>query len=133
MELDLRLYLKLKSLIDELIERSENGAVIIVEGKNDRKALRDLGIYGDIVEASKISNSFIVDRIRRRDVIILTDWDKRGEMIKRDLMNKFSSWGIIPDTEIRKKIFSIVKKDVTEVEKLAKFFKKQRDILFKNV
>jgi len=121
MKLSVEAYSKLKAAIDELIERSENGAVIIVEGINDVKALRELGVRGEIVTSSNHSNAELVDFIGHRDVIIMTDWDKKGEALKNDLIVKFSSWGVIPNVEIRRRIFSIIGKEVTEVEDLAEF------------
>jgi len=127
MKLSVEAYLKLKAAIDELIERSENGAVIVVEGINDVKALRRLGVRGEIVTSSNHSNAELVDFIGCRDVIIMTDWDKKGEALKNDLVVKFSSWGVIPDVEIRKRIFSIIGREITEVEDLAEFiFKLER-------
>ena len=110
MKLNLEAYLKLKAAIDELIERSENGAVIVVEGLNDVKALRRLGVKGEIITSSNHSNAELVDFIGHREVIIMTDWDKKGESLKNDLVMKFSSWGVIPDVEIRRRIFLYVLK-----------------------
>jgi len=121
MKLSLDAYLKLRSLIDELIKYSEDGAIIIVEGKNDVKALRMLGVKGEIVTSANCSNAKLVDKIRNRNVIILTDWDRRGDDLEKDLVTKFSSWGVVPDTELRRKIFSIVGRTVTSVEDLVKF------------
>ncbi len=121
MKLKIEAYLKLKAAIDELIERSEEGAVIVVEGKNDIRSLRRLGVRGEILTSSNHSNAELVDMIGCREVIILTDWDKKGEALKDDLVVKFSSWGVIPNVEIRRRIFSIIGKEVTEVEDLADF------------
>ncbi len=121
MKLKIEAYLKLKATIDELIERSEEGAVIIVEGKNDIRSLRMLGVKGEILASSNYSNAELVDLVGRREVIILTDWDKKGEALKDDLVMKFSSWGVVPNVEIRRRIFSIIGREVTEVEDLADF------------
>ncbi len=121
MKLSLEAYLRLKAAIEELVERSEEGAVIIVEGRRDVESLRKLGVRGKIVTSSNHSNAEIVDSVGCRDVIIMTDWDRRGEKLKDDLLAKFSSWGVVPDVEIRKRIFSIIGREVTEVEDLADF------------
>ena len=115
-------YLELKKTIDELAERSKSGAVIVVEGVRDRESLRNLGIKGEIVVFSSYVN--VVDQVGSREVIILTDYDKRGNKIERGLISKFSSWGIIPDTSIKKKIFSLISKEITAVENLANYVKK---------
>ena len=124
MKLSIEAYLKLRSAIDELIERSRRGAVIVVEGINDVRALRRLGVGGEIVTSSNHSNAELVDTVGRKEVIIMTDWDRRGEALKDDLIVKFSSWGVTPNVEIRKRIFSIIGREVTEVEDLAEFMLK---------
>lgn len=103
--------------LNELIERSKDGAIILVEGRKDVKALRELGVEGKIIPISNIPKANLIEKIDG-DVIILTDWDRKGEILKRDLFSKLLSNGIVADTEIRKKIFSSV--DVNEVEDLTK-------------
>ncbi len=103
--------------LNELIERSKEGAIILVEGRRDVQALRELGVEGKIVPVSNVPKASIVDRVEG-DVIILTDWDEKGEILKRCLFNMLLSNGIVADIEIRRRIFSSV--DVTEVEDLTK-------------
>lgn len=80
--LDRESYLRLLKLLDELSERAENGAVILVEGRKDREALRRIGIPGEIVAISQKSFSEICDSFMGREVIILTDWDENGKSLK---------------------------------------------------
>ena len=115
-------YVELRKTIDELAEKSKNGAVIVVEGVKDRKSLRNLGIQGEIIIFSSYAD--VVDKVRNRDVIILTDCDDRGSKIEKNLVNKFSSWGVTPDTQIKKKIFRLISKDITAVENLADYIDK---------
>ncbi len=103
--------------LNELVERSKEGAIILVEGRRDVQALRELGVEGKIVPVSNVPKASLIDRIEG-DVIILTDWDEKGEILKRSLFNMLLSNGIVADTEIRRRIFSSV--DVTEVEDLTK-------------
>jgi len=121
MKLDEEAFSALMRAIEDLKELAEEGAVIIVEGRRDAKALRMLGIRGRIVVSSNRSNAEIVDEVGFGKVVILTDWDERGEALKRDLTIKFSSWGVVPDVEIRRRIFSIVGREITAVEDLAEF------------
>jgi 5S rRNA maturation endonuclease (ribonuclease M5) len=116
-------FLKLKNLIGELAMRSENGSVIIVEGLKDVASLRTLGIKGDIITSSSISDVAVVDRVKNKDVVILTDHDRRGDLLEKNLVNKFSSWGVIPDVEFKKKIFSIAR-DINSIENLARYYEK---------
>lgn len=108
-----------EKVLRELIERSKEGATILVEGRRDVQALRYLGVEGKIIPVSNVPRANLIEGIRG-DVIILTDWDEKGEILKRDLYNKLLSNGIVADVEIRRKIFSVV--DVTEVEDLVKAF-----------
>ncbi len=115
-------YIELRKILNELIEKSKNGAVIIVEGIKDKKSLRDLGVEGKIIIFSSYVS--VVDKVKNEDVIILTDYDERGNKIEKGLISKFLSWGVIPDTNIKKRIFALIKKDVTAVENLAEYVSK---------
>ena len=115
---------RLHEIISELSAKSENGSVIIVEGSKDAASLRELGINGEIFMSSNTPDAVLVDRIGNRDVIILTDFDRRGELLEKSLVQKFSSWGITPNVEFKKKIFSIVSKDIVFIENLANYYRK---------
>ncbi len=123
MKLDCEAFLLLMRVIEDLKTLSKEGAVIIVEGRKDVEALRKLGIDGKIVASANHSNADIADMVGMvsKKVVILTDWDRRGEALKDDLVMKLSSWGITPNLEIRRRIFSIVGRMITEVEDLADF------------
>ncbi len=118
MRLDGRAYGVLMKAIEELVERSENGAVVVVEGERDLKALRALGVRGVIVKSSNRPNVEVVESIGCGDVIIMTDWDRRGEKLKDDLVAIFNALGVVPDVEIRRRIFSILGRITTRVEDL---------------
>ena len=77
--------------INELIEENKK-IPIIVEGEKDIQALRKLGINGLIISVnSGISIIDFCDKIaeKYREIIILTDWDRKGgficHTIKRNL------------------------------------------------
>ena len=71
---------QLKTLVDELDEQNMT-VPIIVEGEMDEKALRFLEIKGKILRlhTGKSILNFCEELSREyNEVIILTDWDKRG-------------------------------------------------------
>ena len=115
----------LMKVIEELRIKSDNGSAILVEGKKDRIALRNLGIRGDIIEISSIPNSALADMIGEREAVILTDWDERGEKILKQIA------GIInfKDLKIRRRIISITGKYIHSVEELPIFIEKAERIL----
>ncbi|ADC65585.1 conserved hypothetical protein [Ferroglobus placidus DSM 10642] len=121
--LDRESYLRLLKLLDELSERAENGAVILVEGRKDREALRRIGIPGEIVAISQKSFSEICDSFMGREVIILTDWDENGKKLEGNLRAIFHN----ADFHIREELIKILGKWTTRVEdipKLLNFFER---------
>ncbi|MGC8933036.1 MAG: toprim domain-containing protein [Candidatus Methanodesulfokora sp.] len=73
--------------ISRIENASREGAVIIVEGKKDRDALRSAGISGEIVYAREIEALVKRDGLsifKGKSFIILTDFDREGsEMASR--------------------------------------------------
>ncbi len=73
--------------LDELVEENISTPVI-VEGKKDQRALRKLGLTGEIITINKgMSLSDFSDWISERynEVILLSDWDRRGGSLCRRL------------------------------------------------
>jgi 5S rRNA maturation endonuclease (ribonuclease M5) len=103
--------------IEELREKARNGWVILVEGRKDEISLRLLGVDGEFVFFSGIAST--AEKLKGKKVVIMTDFDERGIMIERKLLRVLDSDA---DTEIKRKIFLYLKKDVTKVEELYKFF-----------
>lgn len=108
---------KLLKLISELKLESERGAVIIVEGRNDTDALRKLGIEGEIIEVSNVSNHSVVDAVGNRKAVIFTDWDRRGRKLKVRLKELFQN----SDTSIWEGVSALTGKYIHSVEELPSF------------
>lgn len=73
--------------LDELVV-ANNAVPVIVEGIKDRRALQKLGLTGKIITINKgMSLSDFSDWISERydEVILLTDWDRRGGSLCRRL------------------------------------------------
>ncbi len=86
----------LELVISDLIEENKR-VPIIVEGDKDADALRRLGVVGKIIVINRGVNLIVFsDNIAHRysEVIILTDWDRRGgflcHTIKRNLEGRVS-------------------------------------------
>ena len=77
----------LEKIIDELGE--ENRSIpIIVEGKKDIEALRKLDISGSIISVNAgVPLINFCDKIAQEhtDIIILTDWDRKGGYLCRTI------------------------------------------------
>jgi 5S rRNA maturation endonuclease (ribonuclease M5) len=66
---------------------------IIVEGKKDKTSLENLGICGTIIVYNKgKSLPDFCDWVAKKstEVIILTDWDRRGGMLCHRMMDLFN-------------------------------------------
>ncbi|AAB90335.1 MULTISPECIES: toprim domain-containing protein [Archaeoglobus] len=108
--------------IDELKEKSENGWVVVVEGKKDVRSLRAIGVSGEIVVFTGYAST--ADTLKDRKVIILTDSDAKGMEIEKGLVEALKTYGKIPDVEIKRKIFSNVRKEISKVEEISAFYEK---------
>ncbi|TDA27692.1 MAG: hypothetical protein DSO00_06390 [Archaeoglobi archaeon] len=119
---------ELKDLLDaieDLRELSKEGWVIVVEGTKDLKALREIGVEGEIVIFSGFSNT--AERLKEKRVIILTDYDKKGFEIEKGLSRALLSYGNVPNTELRRRIFRYIRKDITKVEELESFIRREKN------
>jgi 5S rRNA maturation endonuclease (ribonuclease M5) len=78
---------RLREVIEYLQEINKR-VPVIVEGKKDASALRSLGLTGDIITLHNGSGLYdfcdnIAERFHR--VILLLDWDRKGEDLNRAL------------------------------------------------
>lgn len=111
---------RLEELIQELRQQSDEGAAIIVEGKRDRNALRELDITGPIrLGTQKVLLEFCEEVAREyRKVIVLTDWDEKGDKLARLMAEFLNNAGASVDIDIRQRIKAMVKKRIKDIESL---------------
>src|SRR3990172_1584681 len=113
----------LDKVIEDMAEKNRH-APIIVEGEYDRKALRALGIAGDVRMINEGSMVFgLCESIAagHREAIILTDWDVRGGRLARQLRDGLAANGVRFDAGIRARLARLCRKDITDVESLHGF------------
>ena len=110
----------IEELLSELSEYSESGAIIIVEGKRDILSLKRLGIEGNFELATRHPLFNFSERIARlgSEVIILTDWDRRGDLLAVKLSEYFNNFGLKPELQIRNKLKLMCQKEIKDVESL---------------
>ncbi len=118
----------LEELIASLVEASEDGAAIIVEGVRDERSLRDLGVKGPIVRASRRPALVVAEEAARdyRDVVVLTDWDRAGEELARRMGQYFQGTGARVDLETRERLKRMVRREIKDVESLSRFVERVR-------
>ena len=109
-----------EAIIEEIIEHARSGAVIVVEGKRDIIALKKLGIAGHIETSTHQPLLIFAESLAKgtTQIIILTDWDRRGDILADKITTYLQNIGIAPDLDIRRRISSLVKREVKDVESL---------------
>ncbi len=121
------------SELKEEIRKIDEDCLIIVEGKNDVKALRNIGIENSILPLDKRPLYMIVEKAISlgRTVMILVDLDKEGKKIYGYLYHHLTRQGVKADDRFREFLFRSTK--VRKVEELDRYYfnlrKKARDIL----
>ena len=120
----------LEELIGILIEASDRGAAIIVEGRKDRESLRALGANGPVIMASQRSALTLAEDVARahREIIVLTDWDEKGEEMALQFEKHLRCSGSRGDVEIRSRLKRLVKKEIKDVESLSRYVERMREL-----
>ncbi|PVX25783.1 MAG: hypothetical protein CW691_03495 [Candidatus Bathyarchaeum sp.] len=118
---------KLVKILERLKQQAEKGTPIVVEGKNDVKALYKLGITGDMILAKASGKSFLdvvseIEQRETREVILLLDFDRRGKELTKRLAKSLECTKISSNLVFWRMFFGLVAKDVKDIEGLAKFF-----------
>lgn len=126
---------KLEELILELKNLSDAGAIIVVEGRKDVESLRSLGINGEIKLSSQQPLLDFTEKLSRsgKDIVLLTDWDRKGGMVARKIIDYLHAYSIIPNMDIRARIGFLVKKRIKDIESLSKYMGKLRTTTFLKV
>ena len=121
---------ELQSIVDELTERAAQGAVILVEGRRDIDSLKALGIDGRIIMTSQKQLFNLAESVSHEsdDIIILTDWDERGDEVARNAGIFLLANDARPDGELRKKLSSLSRKEIKDVESLHGYIERLRQI-----
>ena len=118
---------KLLEVIEELkIEAEEKP--IIVEGKKDMESLIKLGVEGTFIIIAKTPVYLIADELVRKgikEVILLTDFDRRGKMLAKAIVEEFRHRGIKVNTKIRHEIFIYTNSGIRDIERLFSYVNKR--------
>jgi len=105
------------------LQTYSNNNLIIVEGKKDKEPLKELKIKNvyAIYEINKIDTSLF------KEVLILTDRDKKGLKIYKYVYRYFTSEGLVINDKLRNEFFKVFK--VTRVEEIKRKLKPVKDII----
>lgn len=112
---------RIREILGILIEGNKKFPVI-VEGKKDARALRSLGIAGEIITFHRGKSLYefcedIADNFT--NIILLMDWDTQGESLQKSLASNLKGhWETY--ATIRELLKMLCQKDVNDIEGIPK-------------
>lgn len=119
-----RRLLRIEEELEELKFCVEEGVPILIEGKRDEEALRELGINGNFIKVSgsglklyEIAEKAVESSSK---VVILTDFDKKGNELAKRLSKDIQSLGSHPNLKIRRKIMGMTRRYIKDIQSLPK-------------
>jgi 5S rRNA maturation endonuclease (ribonuclease M5) len=122
---DLERATRLREVLETLYEANKK-VPVIVEGRKDADALRRLGLMGEIITLHSGNNlyEFCEDIMERfQNVIILMDWDTKGEGLNKTLHQHLK--GLWEEFSAFREILKILcQKDIKDIEGIPKLLKK---------
>ena len=119
---------EVQRVLECLIEESMKGTPILVEGRKDIQALRELGVTGKIFSAktsgkSRLDVMFEMEQSGQREIMLLLDFDRRGKEWTERLRQDLERIGIKPNLTFWNKLFGILGRDVKDIEGLVAYTK----------
>ena len=95
--------------------RDLEGKLGIVEGKNDKKALKSLGVKNIIaINGRPLYEVAEVASKSKREIVILTDFDRKGREIEKRLKTLLQRHKKHPNSKLRGKIMSLGKNKIED-------------------
>jgi len=112
---------ELQKFVNMLNEESNNGAVIVVEGKRDVNALASVGFKGNVVTLNNFRGiNRLVDNLERAGkVILMLDMDHKGKYLTHKILTLLQYKGKNVDVFYKKILSEITKGKVRHTEDLA--------------
>src|SRR5574341_323366 len=121
---------KVQKFVNMLNEESDNGAVIVVEGKRDVDALVSIGFNGNVVTLNNFKGvNGLVDNLEKvRKVILMLDMDRKGKYLTHKILTLLRYKGKNVDMFYKKMLAEITKGKVRHVEEIVIYRKYISDI-----
>jgi len=121
---------KVQKFVNMLNEESENGAIVVVEGKRDVDALVSIGFSGNVVTLNNFKGvNGLVDNLEKvRKVILMLDMDRKGKYLTHKILTLLRYKGKNVDMFYKKMLAEITKGKVRHVEEIVIYKKYISDI-----
>jgi 2,5-diamino-6-(ribosylamino)-4(3H)-pyrimidinone 5'-phosphate reductase len=114
---------KVQEVIAKLVETTTKGKPVIVEGRKDAEALIDLGVNGTILMLKTGGKPFFdfiqqVEELNPKEVILLLDYDRRGNEGTRRLQQELERLKIKVNLRFWIELHALVGHEVQCIESL---------------
>ncbi len=121
---------ELQKFVDMLNEESNNGAVIVVEGKRDVNALASVGFKGNVVTLNNFRgiNRLVNNLERAGKVILMLDMDRKGKYLTHKILSLLQYKGKNVDVFYKKTLSEITKGKVRHIEEIVIYAKYISDV-----
>jgi 2,5-diamino-6-(ribosylamino)-4(3H)-pyrimidinone 5'-phosphate reductase len=122
---------KILQVLQALADDSAKGKPIVVEGKKDVDALRDLGVAGTVLTVKTGGKSFLdavseIEKMSVPEVILLLDFDRRGKEGTKRLKQSLERAKIKPNVKFWRALSALVGKEIQCVESLITYMRTLR-------
>ena len=110
---------KINEFIRTLNHESENGSIVVVEGKRDSEALTKLGFIGEVTEYNRFKGILdFVDshQMTEKKIILLLDMDRTGKYLTSRLVSLFQQRGSNVNLAYKRKLCEITNGKVRHIE-----------------
>lgn len=111
--------------INILTRLKEEEGVILVEGQKDIDSLVNLGIMNKIIAVSQNNIFSVIESISNKEVIVLTDFDKKGTYLFKRYVKELQSSGKKVITIYYRGLKKYLKKYITGIEQIYPFLKRR--------
>lgn len=116
--------LKIQEFVESLNHECKAGAIVIVEGKKDEIALKQVGFLGEILVYNNFKGIInFVDYVTRkgRKVILLLDRDRKGRTLTSKILKKLDILCPHDSLYYKKKFVKITHGKIMCIENLSNF------------
>jgi len=119
---------KLAQLLERLVAEATKSTLIVVEGRNDIEALKEMAIQGNIISVKTAGRSFLdvlteIEEQNVSKVILLLDFDRRGREWTKRLKQRLEEKRIKVDISFWNKLRALVGHDIKDIEGLPTYLK----------
>ncbi len=117
---------KIQRVLSELCLESAKGTPIVVEGKKDCDALRELGLVGPVLQVKAAGKSFAqtiheIEKSGALKVVLLLDFDWRGKQGTRKLLEGLERSEVKIDLAFWRSLRALAGREIQCVESLTSY------------